>query len=281
MTGFLNAVVAVCIPLFIVSSMLAIGSSVTWRQVITPLRNRRLLAAAVGVNFLVAPGLAWLLAYVFALSPPHATGLILLGVAAGAPFLPKLVEVAHADLPSSVALMVMLTVATILLMPLALPFLIADFDLNAWAIAKPLLVTMLLPLACAMALRHFAQRFCARCRPAMTLIANLSLAVLMVLLIGLNARAFAAIVGSGAMLCGVLLSLFVFMAGYTLGGGGGQIAGAVGLAAGARNVGAALPIATANGDPRVVVMLLAATLAGIFVLLIAARWVRRRGHASA
>jgi predicted Na+-dependent transporter len=58
------------------------------------------------------------------LQPAHAIGLLLLGGAAGAPFLPKLAEISGGSLAYSVALMVLLTVGSIVFMPLALPFIV-------------------------------------------------------------------------------------------------------------------------------------------------------------
>jgi BASS family bile acid:Na+ symporter len=56
-----------------------------------------------------------------ALSPAHAAGLLLLGGAAGAPFLPKLAELARGDLAFSVALMFLLTAGTVFFLPLLNP----------------------------------------------------------------------------------------------------------------------------------------------------------------
>jgi BASS family bile acid:Na+ symporter len=67
----------------------------------------------------------------------------------------------------------------------------------------------------------------------------------------------------------VTLSLGV---GYALGGPGPGTRSVLGLGTGQRNVAAALVIATQSfTDPGVVVMLLVSTLAGLVVLLLAAR----------
>src|SRR3954468_12009252 len=89
---------------FLVCSMLAMGLGITLRAVALPLGNGALVAWALILNFVVAPGLAWLLAYCLRLSPGHTAGLILLGCAAGAPFLPKVVEVARGDQTLAAAL---------------------------------------------------------------------------------------------------------------------------------------------------------------------------------
>ena len=77
---------------FLVSSMLAAGLSLRPRAILAPLRDVRLVLAAIVLNFVVAPVFAVLLTLVIPLERPHAIGLLLLGGAAGAPFLPKLAE---------------------------------------------------------------------------------------------------------------------------------------------------------------------------------------------
>ena len=54
------------------------------------------------------------------LDEPLGVGLLLLGVAAGAPFLPKLAELANGNLPFAVGIMVLLSVGTPLAIGLAL-----------------------------------------------------------------------------------------------------------------------------------------------------------------
>jgi BASS family bile acid:Na+ symporter len=98
-----------------------------------------------------------------------------------------------------------------------------------------------------------------------------------VLLIGLNFEALLATFGSGAVAVGVLFVALALALGYVLGGPLPGTRSVLGLGTGQRNVAAALIIATQNfTDPGVVVMLLVTTLAGVIVLLGAARYFARR-----
>ena len=74
---------------FVVSSMLAMGVGLTIGQIITPLRNRRLVVLALLGNFVLMPLAAVILSTLLRLDQPLGVGLLLLGTAAGAPFLPK------------------------------------------------------------------------------------------------------------------------------------------------------------------------------------------------
>lgn len=280
MSDALQLVARVTVPVFIVSSMAAMGLGLTVGAVAAPLRNPRRVAAALLVNFAAAPALAYGLTAALPIERPYALGLILLGCAAGAPFLPKLVGAAGGDLALAAGLVALLNAGTILFMPFALPLLAPGSQASPWAIARPLLVLMMLPLLAALAARHLAPRVAEACRPALGVVASASLLAVLVLMIGMNVGALLGVVGSGAFALSLLYAGLVFAAGYALGGATPGERGVLGLASAARNVAAALPAAGASGDPKVTVMLLVATLAGLAVSLVAARVLRRRAAAA-
>jgi BASS family bile acid:Na+ symporter len=104
MTDTLQRLADISVLAFVVLSMLAMGMSQSLAAVVSALRDRRTVATALAINFGIAPLLAVLLTRLVPLEPAHAIGLLLLGSAAGAPFLSKLVEIAGGDLACSVAL---------------------------------------------------------------------------------------------------------------------------------------------------------------------------------
>lgn len=53
--------------LFVVSSMLAMGMSLTMAQILQPLKNARLVLLALLANFVLVPLLAWLITLVIPL----------------------------------------------------------------------------------------------------------------------------------------------------------------------------------------------------------------------
>ena len=101
----LNKAVPVAMVGFVVSSMLAMGLGLTIREIIAPLRNARLVLLALLANFVLMPLGALTLAKLLWLDNPFAVGLLVLGCAAGAPFLPKLAELAKGNLAFSVGAM--------------------------------------------------------------------------------------------------------------------------------------------------------------------------------
>src|SRR5271166_828399 len=142
MTDLLQLILGLSILTFVVTSMLTMGLSMSARAVAAPLGKVRLVLLALVANFVLAPALAYLLTKAIPLKEAHAIGLLLLGGAAGAPFLPKLVELARGDLALSVALTLLLTAGTVLFMPLAMPLLIPGMQASPWSIAQPILLQM-------------------------------------------------------------------------------------------------------------------------------------------
>jgi BASS family bile acid:Na+ symporter len=167
---------------FLVSSLLAAGLSLKPRAILQPLRDRRLVLVALALNFVAAPALAVCLVRVIPIERPYAIGLLLLGGAAGAPFLPKLVEGAGGDLGFAVALMTLLTVGTTFFMPFVLPLIVPGLQAGPWSIARPLIALILTPLAIGMVWRSWAPASSAVFQPILARLGSLSAVVLIVLL---------------------------------------------------------------------------------------------------
>ena len=115
---------------FVVASMAALGLSLSVGQIVQPLRNGRLVVMALLANFVLIPALAFAIKAIVPMDEGYAIGLILLATAAGAPFLPKLVQVAKGDVANSVGIMVLLMIATVIYVPLVLPLLLPGVTVN-------------------------------------------------------------------------------------------------------------------------------------------------------
>ncbi len=277
MTDAARIAARIALLAFLVSSMLAAGLSLTPRAILAPLRNVRLVLVALALNFVAAPVFALALSIVIPLERPHAIGLILLGGAAGAPFLPKLVERAHGDLGFAVALMTLLTVGTTLFMPFALPLMIPGLQASPWGIAQPLVVFILAPLAVGMLLRSRIATALATLQPILVKLGNLSALVLLTLLLALYFRNLLGVLGSGAIAACAVFLAGLYAAGYLLGGSRLEIKGVLGLGTAARNVGVALvPASQSFSDPKVMIMLVAYTIVMLIVLVPASGRLRRK-----
>jgi bile acid:Na+ symporter, BASS family len=144
---------------FVVSSMLAMGAGLTVARIIEPLRNVRLVLFALVANFVLMPAGAVALAKALRLDEPFGVGMLLLGCAAGAPFLPKLAELAKGNLAFAVGVMVLLMVVTVGYLPIVLPLLLPGVTVDPWQIARSLVLLMLLPLAAGLVLKSHYEDF--------------------------------------------------------------------------------------------------------------------------
>jgi BASS family bile acid:Na+ symporter len=276
-TELLKIASNVTVLVFVVTCMVTAGLGLTVRDMVNPFRRVRMVWLAVIANFILAPALAYLLTRMFALNESYEIGLLLLGGAAGAPFLPKLAELAKGDIAYSVGLMLLLMVVSILFMPLALPWMIPGLSADPWPLLRPLLFTMLLPLAAGMLVKSRSACWTSKLRPLFGIVSNVSMLAAVILLIGLNFGALLGTIGSGAAAIGALFVGISAIIGYALGGPSPGTRSVLGVGTGQRNVAAALLLATDKfaDDPAVTVMILVTTLIGAIVLVFAAKWCAR------
>jgi bile acid:Na+ symporter, BASS family len=113
------------------------------------------------------PLAALALAKMLRLDEPLGVDLLLLGAAAGAPFLPKLAQIAKGNLAFAVGLMVLLMVVTVGYLPLVLPALLPGVSVNPAKIARSLFLLMLLPLAGALAVNAQSPTAAACAKPVL------------------------------------------------------------------------------------------------------------------
>ena len=264
----LNKAVTVAMLGFVVSSMLAMGSGLTIRQIIEPLRNARLVLLALLANFVLMPLGAFAVAKALRLDEPFGVGLLLLGSAAGAPFLPKLAELAKGNLAFAVGAMVLLMVVTVGYLPIVLPLLLPGVTVDPWKIARSLFLLMLLPLAAGLALKGRYEDLAARVKPALDWISNISLILLVLLITAANIDKVLQVFGTRGILAGLLFIALGFGIGWLLGGSDGDTRRVMALGTSQRNIAAALVVASQSfSDPKVVVMVIVVAIVGLIILM--------------
>jgi BASS family bile acid:Na+ symporter len=267
----------VAVLVFVVSSMLAMGVGLTIRQILTPLSNGRLVVMALLGNFVLVPLGALALSSLLRLDQPLAVGLLLLGTSAGAPFLPKLAEIAKGNLAFAVGLMVLLMVVTIGYLPLALPLFLQGVTVNPAKIARSLILLMLLPLGAGLFLKARYEEAAARIKPLLDRISSLSLVLLVLLFTAANIGNVLDVFGTRGILAGILFVLFGFGIGWFLGGLDVETKKVVALGTVQRNIAAALVIGSQSfDDPKVVVMVIVVAIMGFLILMPLSRVLARR-----
>jgi BASS family bile acid:Na+ symporter len=266
MTEILETLAMLSVLVFVISSMFSMGLSLSIKQILEPLKNTRLVILALLANFVLVPLVAYLITLVLPLDQSAEIGLILLSTAAGAPFLPKLVEVAKGNIAFSVGLMVLLMVVTIVYLPLVLPLLLGDVEVNPWDIARSLIIMMLIPLAIGLLIRARYEDSAAKMQPTFAMAANIGILVLGVLGLVLNFDSMIALVGSWGILAAVIFIVVALLIGYLLGGSDPGIKSVMGLGSGQRNIAAALVVAGQNFDADVITYLMVVAIIGFVVL---------------
>src|SRR5690606_32417233 len=203
---------------FSAASMLSVGLGTTVQELIGRLGNGNRIARALIANFVLVPLLACAIAHLLALDPPLRTGLMLLGMAAGAPFVIKLSEVAGQDVGTAGTLLVLLLPSTVLYLPLVAPLVLPNVTVTVTAIAIPLLLSMLLPLMLGLLARAWLPRSALRLQPMMGAIATVALIVLVFFTFILNLPQIIALFGTGAILAAALSVAGAFAIGFLVGG---------------------------------------------------------------
>lgn len=253
---------------FVLSSMLAMGLGLTGGEIIAPLRRARLVTLTLVANFVLMPAAALGLSILLRLDEPLGVGLLLLGTAAGAPFLPKLAQLAKGDLAFAVGAMVLLMVITVGYLPVVLPLFLPGVSVNPAKIARSLFLLMLLPLAGALAVRAWFPHVAGRTKPFLDRFSNLSLILLVVLITIANVSNVVAVFGTRGILAGILFIATGFVVGWFLGGAEVSTRRVLALGTAQRNIAAALVVGSQSfTDPKVVVMVVVVAIVSLLILM--------------
>lgn len=278
----LATIAQVAMLVFVVASMAAMGLSLTLDRVTRPLRDVRLVVLLLVANFVVVPAVAIFVSRVLPMDDSSAAAIVLTGACAGAPFLPKLAQLAKGDVALSVGEMVLLMVTTVLYAPLVVPRVIEGATVQPWDIASSLVVLMLIPLGIGMLVRaRYADLASGWARPV-------GQAANVALLLGLGAallvtwRDILGAIGSWIFLGTAIVLAAGLLAGYLAAWGRPRSDAVVSaLATGQRNLAAAVVIAFSLGGDVVVLTLVAAIVTPIALIVLAGELGRRAAEPAA
>ena len=221
MSDALTLLSRLSVLIFAIASMASIGLRYSVDEIIGPLRDVRGVTLALAANFVAVPILAFGILRLFRLDTPYALGLLLIASAAGAPMIVKFAEIAGGDVAFSAGLLVLLIVVSIAYMPLVVPLLAPGAEINAWAIAAPLVLTMLLPLGAGLLVKRVAPAVW-RILPVLGVVANVSLVTLVVLTFALNLPSVRSVFGTGAIIASLLFIGGALGIGWVFGGAFGE-----------------------------------------------------------
>jgi BASS family bile acid:Na+ symporter len=240
------------------------------------LRNWPFVLKMLAANFVFAPLLMIAALYLAPFDPALKAGLMIFALGAGAPFLIKLTQTAEHELALGAAVMMLLMVVTVAYVPFVLPLLLSGVSVDAVAVARALLVQMLLPIGAGMLLAQLLPGPAKRAQPWVGRLGNIAMYALMGATLAGYFPNMLQIVGSGAILVGLAFVAAAFGLGYLAGAGADHLQDVGGLGTAQRNTAAGIIIAVQNfADPNVLVMLTLANMLGIVMLLFVAKALSR------
>lgn len=275
MSEVIRTISSTSVLVFAVASMLSTGLSSSVRGIVAPLREPTRVLRAVAANFVLVPLLAAGLARVLALAPAEATALVLLGAGAGAPFVIRLIAIAAGDRALGTSLLVLLVPLTVIAMPIIVPLLAPQAAASPGAIAPPLALTLILPLAIGLLVSERAPRLARRLQAVARPLSTIALVVLLASTLALNARELAHILASRAIVAIVALVVGSFLIGFAMASPRRERRIVLGLGTAQRNIAAATVVAVEDiRDRDTLVLVVLASLVDLFILIPLARWLR-------
>jgi BASS family bile acid:Na+ symporter len=250
---------SIVVVLYSVSNLLSLGLELNLKETIQALKSFRLIILTLFWGWVVCPAFAYLLTIIIPMEPSIAMGLLITSIAPVAPFFPILVRNARADVNFAAAFMPLTMVATVVLMPLFMPFIIEGLELSTWALAKPLLVLILLPMIAGILIRIYIPRLADKIFPAVKKMAGITTLLSLGSVIAIYYSEFIKVLGSYAILSQLLLAVGILLMAYYIGFGlQKKQRSAMALGMSSRNVSAmfAVYIVLPTPDPFLLVMIL-------------------------
>lgn len=261
------------------ATSLSLGMQFTPQQILAPLKRVRLMGLAILLNVVVVPLIGWGLTKGLPIDPGYVTGILLVAFAAAAPASLKLAQIARGDLPYAVSLVVLLSLLNIAAIPLWSALLMpSGVSINPLEVASTLLMNVLLPLIIGLLIKARYEAQAREWAPPLNTLSTLALLIVLVSSIVVDFSTLLTLIGSFAILAGILLVLLAFVLGYFLGGAEGATRRITGTVTGSRAVGPALLIATQSfpTDPKVTAGVIAVGLIGSFLpAIVAMEWGKR------
>jgi len=276
MFEFFRSAVQIVAPIYVISTMLNVGLTQKLSSITEHLNNYSFVLKMLLANFVLAPLFMIVALYFAPFDPALKGGLLIFSLCAGAPFLIKLTQTAKHDVALGAAVMMLLMVVTVVYTPIVLPMILSGISVDGWAIARTLLLQMLLPIATGMLIVQFLTVFAKKVQPWIGWLSNITLYVLVAAtLIGYFPNMIS-IIGTGAILVGLAFVAAAFGIGYLAGAGKDHLEDVGGLGTAQRNTAAGVIIAVQNfSNPNVLVMLTLANTLGIVMLLFVAKALSR------
>lgn len=271
---FLQATFAPLVLLFTVSNLAAMGLQVHMPDVKKAFENKKAIVMIFVWGWLLGPIVGIAITKALPLDEPYVIVILLASLAPCAPFLQQMVVKAKGEIAFAGAFIPLVVVGTVVFMPIISPLLIDGLAIDTWALAKPLLLTILLPLIIGAALRYNFEAFIIKIFPVAKKFAVLTTLLTIISCLILYGPGMMDTAGSMALLSMTIYMVVMAIITYSFGFGMKQSQRSVmSLGMGTRNIAAVLAAALAipDADPRIVVMVVMWTLWSVVLAALGAR----------
>jgi BASS family bile acid:Na+ symporter len=268
MNEFLSHALTPVILIYVVSGMLALGLSQTVRQILDPLRNMRITLSAVVASYIILPLIATSIARFFGLDPSLRYGLVLLAMAAGAEVGPIFTAKSNANTGLSGGILAMSIGITIIYVPLMLGVFLPDVHFEVGKLVLKLILTIVAPLLLGLFIRSRFEKTAHTAEKYLHMISRLFVVLLLLTLIGIYYKQIIGLLGTYAILAGVIYCIASFGIGYLLGWPERGTMLAMGFMHGARNASVAVMVANSVFSDQPNVMLMIATMVIIILVIL-------------
>ncbi len=276
----LDGILKLSTGIFMAGNLLWIGLGLRAGEAFQGLHDRLFVFWGLICGFLLGPALAFGVVWIFRIEDSYAAGILVMGLAPCAPFLPGAVERAKGNLSAAAAFLLLATGVSLLVVPFAVPRLVPGLAVDTSSMIQTLVLYLLFPLVVGVGLRGLSECAARQLRWFVKGITTLSTVVLLGLCLYLYRTAIWGTFGSRS-----LLALATFTAILLVGVWAMTRSlpvpkrSVLALGVGTRNLGVPFAVlSSAQSDERaiaVVALAVPVTLVGAFV---ASAWFARRSH---
>jgi BASS family bile acid:Na+ symporter len=261
---FLNQYAGLLIVVFLFTAMFSLGLDLTVKQIIDPLRDKRLLSVSLLINVILVPLIAIVLTRIIPMDDALKTGLVLYALAAGTEGGPKFVQLVKGNTAFAFGLAVLLLTLTVVFLPTVLSIARPDIHIPRGEVVLKLALVVGLPIGLGLFLRARYITVADRLNPVAHRLSMILLWTVFFVLIYTNYQAIISL-EPGAAVAGMLLFATAFAVGYVAGGPSRENRRALSIMTFARAGTVSIMIATQvfAHQPQVLVMVTIMTVASV------------------
>ena len=207
------------VMIFAVANLFAMGLQTRLPALMAALKNTLGMALIFVWGWVLGPVIGYVITRVIPLAEPYVIVILLSSLAPCSPFFPTMVERARGDVGFAAAFFPVVVVGALVSLPLIGPLVIEGLSVSSWDLASPLFLTLLLPMAVGLAVRHYAEVVACRAMPAVNITAKIITLIMLAECMLIYVRQMLETAGSFALLSATVFSVLMALISYQFGFG--------------------------------------------------------------